>query len=108
MSPRCCPPGRVPADLTSHAALLRAVADPQRLRILATLARATDDVCVCDLNARIEVSQPTVSHHLRLLKDAGLVASERRGTWVYYRLTAEARRRLEALIDLIIPKRVAA
>lgn len=99
---------RLPGDLTEHADLLKALADPHRLRIIATLARADDDVCVCDLNDDIDVSQPTVSHHLKLLKDAGLVTSERRGTWVYYRLPANARRRLQSLLDLVIPERAIA
>ena len=103
-----CAPVRVPSDLTEHAELLKAIADPHRLRIIATLARADDDVCVCDLNDDIDVSQPTVSHHLRLLKDAGLVTSERRGTWVYYRLPADARPRLQSLLDLVIPERALA
>ena len=97
-------PVRVPGDLTEHAGLLKALADPHRLRIIATLARADDAVCVCDLNDEVDVSQPTVSHHLKLLKDAGLVTSERRGTWVYYRLPDDARRRLQSLLDLVLPE----
>ena len=107
MKAQCCPP-RLPADLSAHAALVRAIADPHRLRILASLARVDDAVCVCDLNDGIDVSQPTVSHHLKLLKQAQLVTSERRGTWIYYRLTPDARRRLEALIDLILPEKARA
>jgi len=96
----------MPKDLTEHAELLKALADPHRLRIIAMLARTGDDLCVCELNDEIDVSQPTVSHHLKLLKDAGLVTSERRGTWVYYRLPEGARRRLRSLLDLIMPERV--
>jgi ArsR family transcriptional regulator len=98
----------LPGDLSEHADLLKALADPHRLRIVATLARSDDDVCVCDLNDDIDVTQPTVSHHLKLLKDAGLVTSERRGTWVYYRLPASARRRLQSVLDLVIPERALA
>jgi DNA-binding transcriptional ArsR family regulator len=109
MSERCCRvPVRIPKDLTGHADLLKTIADPHRLRILATLARADDDVCVCDLNDDISVSQPTVSHHLRLLKDAGLVSSERRGTWVYYRLADDVRARLTDVLDAILPQRTLA
>ena len=109
MSLKCCPPvPRLPRDLSEHAELLKALADPHRLRIAAMLARAQDDICVCDLNDGIDVSQPTISHHLKLLKDAKLVTSERRGTWVYYRLTDDARRRMRSLIDLILPERVPA
>jgi len=103
-----CAPVRMPKDLTGHAELLKALADPHRLRIIAMLARAGDDLCVCELNDEIDVSQPTVSHHLKLLKDAGLVTSERRGTWVYYRLPDDARRRLQSLLDLIVPERIPA
>ena len=109
MSVKCCPkPPRLPKHLTAHADLLKALADPHRLRIVATLARADADVCVCDLHDGIDVSQPTVSHHLRLLKEAGLLASERRGTWVYYRLTDDAHQRIRALLDLILPEKVIA
>src|SRR5579864_8735727 len=109
MASKCCTPApRLPRDLSEHAELLKALADPHRLRIAATLARTDDDVCVCDLNDGIQLSQPTVSHHLRLLRDAKLVTSQRRGTWVYYRLTDDARRRMRSLIDLILPERIPA
>jgi ArsR family transcriptional regulator len=68
----------------SVAGLLRALADPVRLRLMSLIA-AADEACVCDLTAPFPVSQPTISHHLRVLREAGLVDSERRGTWVYYR-----------------------
>lgn len=69
--------------------LLKALADPIRLRIMSIIA-ASDESCVCDLTAPFDVSQPTVSHHLKVLKDAGLVDSERRGTWVWYRARRDA------------------
>ena len=88
---RCCPPADVPdLDLSEQAAVFKALGDPYRLLMIATLARAADDVCVCDFTAALPLEQPTVSHHLKLLRDAGLVTSERRGTWVYYRLAAGA------------------
>lgn len=99
---------RVPRDLNAHAELLKAMADPQRLRIIATLARADDDVCVCDLNDDLDLTQPTVSHHLKLLKEAGLVTCQRRGTWVFYRLAPSARDRLLALFAIVLPERTAA
>jgi ArsR family transcriptional regulator, arsenate/arsenite/antimonite-responsive transcriptional repressor len=66
------------------AALLKALADPVRLRLMSLIA-AADEACVCDLTSTFTVSQPTISHHLRILREAGLVEAERRGTWVYYR-----------------------
>ena|ERR1700687_4773573 len=101
-----CPSIRLPSDLSEHADMFKLLADPHRLRIIATLARADDEVCVCDLNDCIDVSQPTVSHHLKQLKDAGFVTCERRGTWVYYRLPDATRRRLRALLDLVLPERI--
>jgi len=94
---RCCPPARVDgADRTAEAALFKALADPHRLAMLATLMRADDEVCVCDFTAALPLEQPTVSHHLRILREQGLVTSERRGTWVYYRLAVDARTRIDA------------
>lgn len=82
---RCgLPPAR--RDVHVHAPLLRALADEARLDIVARLAAAGGPVCVCDLMPGLGLAQPTVSHHLRTLKDAGVVTSERRGSWVYYSL----------------------
>ncbi len=72
--------------------------------MLATLARAEDEVCVCDFTSALPLNQPTVSHHLKILRDAGLVACERRGTWVYYRLAADARTRIDAALHALIPE----
>jgi len=73
--------------------LFKALADPTRVAIVNRLA-AGDACCVCDLTDAFELSQPTVSHHLRILRDAGLVEAERRGTWAYYRLVPDAIERL--------------
>lgn len=106
---RCCPPARVDAtDRTAEAALFKALADPHRLAMLATLARAPDEVCVCDFTAALPLSQPTVSHHLALLREAGLVTGERRGTWVYYRLAAGAPAALAAALHAVLPEAVPA
>jgi DNA-binding transcriptional ArsR family regulator len=102
---RCCPPASVdPVDRSADAALFKALGDPHRLTILATLARAADEVCVCDFTSGLPLNQPTVSHHLKLLRDAGLVTGERRGTWVYYRLAAGARERLDRALRAVIPE----
>ena len=71
------------------ALLLQGAADPTRLAILRQLAGA-DEVCACDLIACCEVAQPTVSHHLKVLREAGWVTSERRASWVHYRLRGDA------------------
>ena len=73
------------------AALLRVLADPGRLRILSLIhSQPTHEACVCHLTDSLELSQPTVSHHLRVLFEAGLVERERRGNWVYYRTVPQA------------------
>lgn len=88
----CCGPATPPLAAEDAAALadkFKALADPARVAIVNRLA-AADEVCVCDLNAALELAQPTVSHHLRVLREAGLVESSRRGTWAFYRLVPEA------------------
>jgi ArsR family transcriptional regulator len=88
MAPRCCPPPAAPgpAGLRRHAPLLRALSDPTRLSILELLLRARGSLCACDIEGCFDLSQPTVSHHLRLLREAGLVRAQRRGTWMHYEL----------------------
>ncbi|NPC97329.1 helix-turn-helix transcriptional regulator [Nocardioides sp. zg-DK7169] len=71
--------------------LLKAVADPVRLRLLSlVLAHEGREACVCDLTPHFELSQPTISHHLKVLHDSGLLEREKRGTWVFYRARPEA------------------
>jgi ArsR family transcriptional regulator len=106
---RCCPPAAVDrVDRSADAGLFKALADPHRLAMLATLARTDDEVCVCDFTGALPLEQPTVSHHLRILRETGLVSSERRGTWVYYRLAPDARARLDAALRSVIPERALA
>ena len=76
--------------------LLQAAADPTRLAILRQLSES-NGVCACDFTACCDVSQPTVSHHLKVLREAGWVSSERRGSWVWYYLRPEAVARFQAL-----------
>ena len=76
-------------DADVLASRFKALADPTRVAIVRRLS-TTDEVCVCELNCAFDLSQPTISHHLKILRDAGLVASTRRGTWAYYRLLPEA------------------
>ena len=84
----CCVP-IVDAALDSAAAVegasvFKALADPIRLRLMSIIASTAGEVCVCDLTPQFDVSGPTISHHLKVLREAGLVDCERRGTWVYY------------------------
>jgi ArsR family transcriptional regulator len=71
------------------AARFKALADPTRVAIINSLS-AAEEVCVCNLTETFDLSQPTISHHLKILREAGLVESSRRGTWAYYRLVPEA------------------
>ena len=91
----CCPPIAEQTlsaqDAERAANVFKALGHPARVTIVNLLARSTaDGVCVCDLTEPTGLSQPTVSHHLKLLREAGLIEGERRGTWVHYRLLPEA------------------
>ena len=92
----CCGPDVPPLPRVAAERLavrFRALADPTRVAIVNRLAQA-EETCVCDLTAAFDLSQPTISHHLKVLRDAGLVESSRRGTWAYYRLVPDAVREL--------------
>lgn len=99
----CCTP-LVDAPVPDEAAVelaagFAALGDPTRLRILGLVATARDgEICVCDLVAPVGKSQPTVSHHLRVLADAGLVVSEKRGRWAWYSVVPDALARLRAAL----------
>jgi ArsR family transcriptional regulator len=82
--------------------LLSALADPTRLAIVRQLADETE-TCACDFTSCCDVGQPTVSHHLRVLREAGVVTSERRGQWIFYRLSADAAERLGAIARSLVP-----
>ena len=100
MPSSCCSPGAAalaPGQATALAARFKALADPTRVALVNRLAGA-DEVCVCELVDEFELSQPTISHHLKKLRDAGLVCAERRGTWAYYRLVPEALAELSAAL----------
>ena len=84
---------------TELAGMLKALSDPVRLRLLSVVAsHSGGEACVCDISAGITVGQPTVSHHLKVLRTAGLLDSERRGSWVYYRVIPEALQQLSSLL----------
>ena len=100
----CCPPvtspGLTAADAEVMAGMFKALGDPVRLRLFANIASSPEgETCVCDM-PDVGVSQPTVSHHLRKLREAGLITSERRGTWVYYRVAPDV---LAAMAAMLAP-----
>jgi ArsR family transcriptional regulator len=101
----CCPPmatTRIPAG--SAAALsqaFKALGDPIRLQLMSMIASAEGgEICVCDLTPAFEISGPTISHHLKVLREAGLVDAERRASWVYYRARPGLMRRLATLLTV--------
>ncbi len=104
----CCSPlSREPlaADAAERIApLLKALADPVRLRLMSLVAsHEGGEACVCDLNDAFELSQPTISHHLKVLHETGLLERDKRGVWVYYRASADALRGLADLIGSTAP-----
>ncbi|MGZ0145995.1 ArsR/SmtB family transcription factor [Kribbella sp. WER1] len=86
------------ARAAEGASVFKALADPVRLRLFSMITSAAGEICVCDLTPQFEVSGPTISHHLKVLRAAGLVDCERRGTWVYYRPVPE---KLRSIADLL-------
>jgi ArsR family transcriptional regulator len=102
----CCSPlAREPMteqDATRVAPLLKALADPVRLRLLSmVLSHEGGEACVCDLNDAFDLSQPTISHHLKVLHAAGLLDREKRGVWVYYQARPEAMAAMVSLFDAV-------
>jgi ArsR family transcriptional regulator len=100
----CCPPllsaPLAEDDAEILAAALQALADPARLRLLSLIASCPDaEACGCDLTAPVGLSQPTVSHHLKVLHEAGLLDRERRGKWVFYRVRPEPLASLRAALS---------
>jgi len=88
------------AQAEATAGIFRALADPHRVKIVNLLATAGEPVCACDLIEPVGLSQPTVSHHLKKLTDAGLLDREQRGRWAYFSLNPGALRTLAAVVDL--------
>jgi ArsR family transcriptional regulator len=100
----CCAPLAAPAlsdeAATATAELFKALADPARVKIVNLIATANEAVCACELNEPLGLSQPTVSHHLKKLTEAGLLEREQRGKWAYFSLNREAAETLAAVADL--------
>jgi ArsR family transcriptional regulator, arsenate/arsenite/antimonite-responsive transcriptional repressor len=87
-------------EAAATAALFAALGDPARVRIMNTVATSNEPVCACHLIEPLGLSQPTVSHHLKKLVEAGLLDREQRGKWAYFSLTPEASERLAGIVDL--------
>jgi ArsR family transcriptional regulator len=101
--PGACCDGGVNLRLQSEeaeelAGMFKALGHPVRLQIVALLGRYAGQVCVCDVEGQFDLSQPTISHHLKILREAGLVAAEQRGLWVYYYLQPAATEKLRLLL----------
>ena len=101
----CCSPvtggvlTEVAAERLAHT--FKALSDPSRVKLISLIAASEDgEACACDLTEPVGLSQPTVSHHMRILVDAGLVAREQRGKWAYFSINPEAASRLTGLVDL--------
>jgi ArsR family transcriptional regulator len=99
----CCEPVVYPDVEREHAermaAIAKALADPVRLQLVDVLRKHAGKVCVCELVPLFDLSQPTVSHHLKVLREAGLVASERRGLWAYYYVIPDSLEELSAWLS---------
>lgn len=102
-APFCCTPlDREPLSAeqaTTWARVFKALADPVRLRVLSLIAsHAGGEACVCDVTGAFDLTGPTISHHLKVLREAGLITGDRRGTWVYYRAHPEVLQQVAGLL----------
>ena len=104
-SEACCPPGAPPGltqtEATTLAERLKTLADPTRLRMLDLLAQQAESLCVCHITEQFPIHQPTISHHLRLLREAGFVDCAKRGVWAYYWATESGKQHLSLLKTLL-------
>lgn len=101
----CCAPGEALDAKTAQrlAGLLKVIADPTRLRLLSMVAAHVDgEACICDLTEPVALSQPTVSHHMKVLVEAGLLERQQRGKWAYYRLVPGALDALARLVSAVV------
>ncbi|HXN04795.1 MAG TPA: metalloregulator ArsR/SmtB family transcription factor [Candidatus Acidoferrum sp.] len=100
----CCPPS-MPMALTKvdHSVeVLKALADPTRLQMISILKNSAAPVCICDFTAAFDLSQPTISHHMAKLREAGLVDVSKAGIWAYYRLASRLEQKTRALLDVLV------
>ena len=104
----CCPAGDVrplPPVATSRCVeVFRALGDATRLDVFRLIASRREPICVCEITPRFAVSQPTISHHLRVLREAGLVTATRRGVWAYYEANPEGVEAARSLLDAVLPE----
>jgi ArsR family transcriptional regulator, arsenate/arsenite/antimonite-responsive transcriptional repressor len=100
----CCPPAMAlpMAKVDASVEILKALAEPTRLQMMGVLKRAKDPVCICDFTAAFDLSQPTLSHHMSKLRDAGLVEVTKSGIWAYYRLARNLDARTRAMLDVLL------
>jgi DNA-binding transcriptional ArsR family regulator len=99
----CCGLPDVDGDWARETSgLMKVLADPTRLTMLASLWKAQAPICICDFTAGLELSQPTISHHMAKLKEAGLAEAEKRGIWMYYRLRADLPATTRLLLSRLI------
>jgi DNA-binding transcriptional ArsR family regulator len=89
------------AKVNQSVEVLKALADPTRLQMITILKRSAEPVCVCDFTAAFDLSQPTISHHMAKLREAGLVDVSKVGIWAYYRLSGKLDPRTRALLDVL-------
>lgn len=103
----CCAPSSAPCisneQVKEGELLFSALADSTRLSILNMLAISENEVCVCDITSNFPLGQPTISHHLRILREAGLVSGDKRGKWVYYSLVQSRVAEAKAILEKAIP-----
>ena len=100
----CCPPS-MPMALTKvdqSVEVLKALADPTRLQMISILKNSAAPVCICDFTAAFDLSQPTISHHMAKLREAGLVDVRKAGIWSYYRLASRLEPKTRALLDVLV------
>jgi ArsR family transcriptional regulator len=99
----CCPPAMplAVAKVDQSVDILKALADPTRLQMIGMLKRSSEPVCICDFTAAFDLSQPTISHHMAKLREAGLVDVTKAGIWAYYRLARHLEPKTRALLDVL-------
>jgi ArsR family transcriptional regulator, arsenate/arsenite/antimonite-responsive transcriptional repressor len=100
----CCPPSTLlpPTKVDASVEVLKALADPTRLQMIGVLKRSAQPVCICDFTAAFDLSQPTISHHMAKLREAGLVEATKDGIWAYYRLSRRLEPKTRALLDVLV------
>jgi ArsR family transcriptional regulator, arsenate/arsenite/antimonite-responsive transcriptional repressor len=103
---RCCAAPNTPTALPTTTSVivdqLKAIAHPVRWRMLELMAMQDDGICVCDLESQFDLSQPTISHHLRIMREAGVVGTDQRGTWVYYSVRPETISQLTSVFAQLV------